>query len=176
MLPNKFFISDPHFFHKNIIRLCGRKPLNRTSLFIDEEEMNEYICQKWNLTVKPYDSVWLLGDVALCKNASDLKSVLRRLNGRIHVITGNHDHHSKLIRSRLDMCNLSSVTDGVVLWENRFLLSHVPVSNPRYVNLHGHLHEKPNPSPMHINMCMEWWDYTPVSIEIIERIIKDRGL
>jgi len=172
----EFVISDPHFYHRKIIRLCQRRPEGRRDLFYDEFEMNDYIITKWNSVVKPNDSVRLLGDVALCKNFSELKSIMKLLNGHIHVITGNHDHYSSLVRARLDNCNLSSVTDGIMLWDNRFLLSHVPVSNPKYVNLHGHLHDANSPTAMHINVCVEKWDYTPVAMEMIEKVVKERKL
>lgn len=40
----KFYISDTHFFHFNIIRLCNRP-------YSSVEEMNEDMIAKWNMNV-----------------------------------------------------------------------------------------------------------------------------
>lgn len=78
-----WFISDTHFGHANIIRLSNRP-------FGSVEEMNEEIVRRWNETVAPDDEVFHLGDVALGTIADSLQYV-SRLNGKISLITGNHD-------------------------------------------------------------------------------------
>ena len=78
-----FFVSDTHFGHKNINRLANRP-------FDSVEEMNEVVARRWNETVDINDTVYHLGDVALGK-IDDSLSVISRLNGIKHMITGNHD-------------------------------------------------------------------------------------
>lgn len=77
-----FFSSDHHFYHKNIIAYCNRP-------FKDVEHMNEMLVQYWNETVSPEDTVYYLGDFSLARRPVEL--FLPRLNGKKHLVTGNHD-------------------------------------------------------------------------------------
>lgn len=79
-----FFTSDTHFGHKNIITLGDGRP------FRDITHMNEMIVHNWNALVRPDDTVYHLGDVALGPIEDSLKYI-SRLNGRKVMITGNHD-------------------------------------------------------------------------------------
>lgn len=79
-----FFTSDTHFGHANIINLC-RRP------FRDVNHMNDMLVENWNNVVTDDDTVFHLGDFAL--GGSDVwNKVLSRLNGKIYLILGNHDH------------------------------------------------------------------------------------
>lgn len=55
---NKWFISDTHFSHNNIIRYTGRP-------FQSVDEMNEKLIENWNALVEPQDIVFFLGDFGL---------------------------------------------------------------------------------------------------------------
>jgi calcineurin-like phosphoesterase family protein len=76
--------SDTHFGHKNIIKYCNRP-------FSNVDEMNETLIANWNAVVKPEDDIWHLGDVAFCTSKAKAFWLLSRLNGRIHIVEGNHD-------------------------------------------------------------------------------------
>lgn len=77
-----FFISDTHFGHANIIKLCNRP-------FYTINEMNEAIIKNWNSKVKGDDTVYILGDMFFrCNN---VEPILHRLKGKKHLIIGNHD-------------------------------------------------------------------------------------
>ena len=78
-----FFTSDQHFGHFNIIRLCSRP-------FETVEEMDEALLSKWNAKVKADDTVYILGDLFF--RAAKVEPILKALNGRKHLIVGNHDH------------------------------------------------------------------------------------
>lgn len=79
-----YFTSDLHFYHKNIIELSHRN-------FRDLEEMHETLIGNWNTKVKPDDQVYLLGDVSFGSKAKT-KALMDRLNGKIYLVRGNHDH------------------------------------------------------------------------------------
>ena len=83
---NRFFTSDQHCFHNNILNL---QPETRIGDSI--EEMNELIVDIWNKTVKPNDRVDILGDFSFAKWDKTL-NVLNRLNGKLYLTIGNHDH------------------------------------------------------------------------------------
>ena len=82
---NTFFVSDTHFLHKRILEFC---PDTRKGS--DYLEMTELMIQAWNDKVKCDDTVYHLGDVSFgC--IEETEKVLNRLNGKIHLIQGNHD-------------------------------------------------------------------------------------
>lgn len=78
-----FFTSDTHFGHARIIELSNRP-------FKDVTHMNEMIVHNWNALVRPDDTVFHLGDVALGPIEDSLKYIMR-LNGRKILVVGNHD-------------------------------------------------------------------------------------
>ena len=55
-LPSKFYISDLHLGHKNILAFDNRP-------FFSLEEMTETIISNWNSVVSKNDSVYVLGDM-----------------------------------------------------------------------------------------------------------------
>lgn len=52
---NRWFISDTHFSHANIIGYTGRP-------FQSVSEMNKKLMANWNALVEPQDTVFFLGD------------------------------------------------------------------------------------------------------------------
>lgn len=83
-MSNIFWTSDTHYCHANVVKFDA---LPHASV----EEMNEHRISIWNSQVKRGDTVYHLGDLSLGKLDETLK-LLKRLNGRIHLIKGNHDH------------------------------------------------------------------------------------
>jgi len=79
-----WFISDTHFWHKNIIRFCNRP-------FENVIEMNETIIDNWNCRVKNSDIIYILGDFALKASVSRVSTLLNILQGKKIFILGDHD-------------------------------------------------------------------------------------
>ncbi|NUB11294.1 hypothetical protein GAY28_00415, partial [Azospirillum brasilense] len=80
-----FFTAETHFGHAKIIRFCKRP-------FTSRDEMDEALIAAWNGVVSPEDDVWHLGDLAMHTHPRRLREIFDRLNGRKHLITGNHDN------------------------------------------------------------------------------------
>lgn len=169
-MAEKWFISDTHFFHENIIRYCGRP-------FKDAQFMNEYMINEWNKIVMPEDKVYHLGDVACGYGGDDKKlgDLLSRLNGKKRLIVGNHDN----IKSPA----LHRYFEKIELWVGQadwgFTAVHIPLplNHLRGKNMnfcvHGHLHNKWEEDPHYINVCVENTMYRPCHIEeIFEKMKK----
>ena len=93
----RFFSSDYHFFHSNIIRYCDRP-------FKDVYEMNEVIIRNHNARVKSKDDFYFLGDLGFFASRNRAfrgegqpykpEDILTQLNGKWHFVKGNHDKSS----------------------------------------------------------------------------------
>ena len=79
-----WFTADTHFGHAGALSLY-RRP------FASVPEMNAAMISRWNDTVGADDDVWHLGDFALRTGADAAAGLLRSLNGRKHLVTGNND-------------------------------------------------------------------------------------
>lgn len=82
----KFYTSDTHFNHRNILSLCSRP-------FADIVEHDEALIQRWNSVVGVDDIVYHLGDFGfrLSEDEARIRSIFSRLQGRKYLIIGNHD-------------------------------------------------------------------------------------
>ena len=78
-----WFTSDLHFGHKNVIEYAKRP-------FANVDEMNATMISNWNARVQPEDTVYIVGDFALC-NPNKAKALLKELNGSKRLVRGNHD-------------------------------------------------------------------------------------
>jgi len=104
-----FITSDLHLWHSNIAIYCNRPfiekgYLDSSNKFVSKWakdkvafDMNRELVKRWNETVKPDDTVYNLGDVAMISNRQKpaLSEVLWSLNGEMHLIRGNHDKNIK---------------------------------------------------------------------------------
>ena len=79
----RWFISDLHFSHANIIAFCDRP-------FKDVDEMNRKIVSNINELVAPDDELWILGDIAMGLLSSSLP-IVKRIMARKILVAGNHD-------------------------------------------------------------------------------------
>ena len=76
------FASDLHFGHKNIVDLCKRP-------FVDVDEMDAVLIERWNRKVKKNDIVYLIGDVVWDKKK--VAYYMEQLSGKKILVAGNHD-------------------------------------------------------------------------------------
>lgn len=141
-----YFTSDLHIGHKKEFVYLARG-------FESIEEHDEAILANWNATVSEKDEVYLLGDVMLNDKEYGLE-ILRKLNGHIHIIRGNHDTDEK-IKKYAECDNVVEVVAAAYLraGKNTLYLSHYPtlVSNRKQIqvnniraNIYGHTHQKTN--------------------------------
>ena len=153
-----FFTSDLHFSHKNIAKFC---PQFRR--FANVEEMDEHLVAMWNKTVSPEDEVYNLGDLSFSHDLKHITQLLSRLNGRHHLIFGNHDD---LIQRHIGRFFQTTKADGHPLLasaqpylklklpeiNNTLILFHYPINewdgcHKGWYHLYGHLHDRLAPLP-----------------------------
>ena len=196
-----FYVSDTHFGHENIIRLCERP-------FASVQEMNEALIENWNKRVKGGDRVYILGDMFY--KTVDAEEILARLKGEKHLVLGNHDacwleeymvgsssdalpHKSyRFVKSKKDLSlyfksvsQISQITDG----DKGAVLCHYPLltwkHEKRLYMIHGHLHNNTTDPLFHhlaeseriLNAGVELNGYAPVTLdELLEnnKIFKER--
>ena len=142
----KLYIADCHFFHN---RLCAE--MDRRG-FSDYEEMNEHMIACWNEKVTSKDEVYILGDFSIAK-AKATSEIVERLNGKIHLIAGNHDRF--LEDKSFDSGMFRWTKDYAEIRDNgrHVILSHYPVfcykgqyrrdqdGRPLTYMLYGHVHD-----------------------------------
>jgi len=167
---NTWFTADTHFEHALLAHKYRPE-------YATVEEMNEGIITRWNAFVKPGDMVYHLGDFAWYRP----EDFVDRLNGRIHLILGNHDS-LKLWQKEM----FSSVQD--VKWlgskelktSKGFFLSHYPHRSWKQkeygsIHLYGHCHGTiPN---FGLSMDVGWDVFgRPISLDEISLLMKQRDM
>ncbi|MBS0655911.1 MAG: metallophosphoesterase family protein [Verrucomicrobia bacterium] len=156
----RWFISDTHFSHDNIIRYTGRP-------FQSISQMNEQLIANWNAHVHPEDAVFFLGDFGRGSTDS-LVPLCKQLHGNKVCIRGNHDDSAAKMHKIGFMLVLESAF--IKIGRHRVELIHIPSeAPPPHFQLHGHVHEK-RPGKLvetQLNLCVEVWDYKPVSEETV---------
>lgn len=156
-----WLVSDTHFWHSNIIQYCNRP-------FKNAEEMNEELIKRWNAVVGSNDIVHHLGDFCFGKK-ENIASILPRLNGKIDLVLGNHDHHKIGFYYE---AGFHRVYDKPIVLRNFYILSHAPLewvsNNGVYANFYGHVHDSQVYNTVTARsccVCVERWNYTPIRWE-----------
>ena len=175
----EFFTADLHFRHKGIL---GTAPGRG---FATTEAMDAHLIQRWQDTVGPRDTVWVLGDFILGQpDAEEIDALITlHLPGRINLVPGNHDTPAKLdiYRKYLDgkvrvLNRLHTHKIGTTYLE----LCHFPLAfwerqNSGAGHLHGHTHGYPTgvqgrAMDVGIDTHPEFRPYT--ASEVIEQLSK----
>ncbi len=157
-----WFTSDTHFGHANIIEYCNRP-------FENVEAMDEGLIQNWNARVKPGHTVYHIGDFALRSREVDVENYIRRLNGQIHLILGNHDRKSVLkARGFADRTHYKEIRVG----DQKIVLLHYAMktwnkSHHGSWQLHGHSHGSLGRDfkMKQLDVGVDCWNYTPLSYD-----------
>ena len=163
------FTSDLHFGHRNIIRHCNRP-------FYYIEEMDEFLIDKWNRKVGKNDTIYILGDL-MFRNEKPPEEYLRRLKGKKHLFTGNHDRDwvKKCVLSDWfeSVNRLDFISDG----KRQMALCHFPMMSwphmTRCYMVHGHIHNDTTAeywplirsNPLMLNAGVDINGFEPVTFE-----------
>lgn len=165
-----YLTSDLHFGHSKVLEFTGPEG-QRIRPFASVEEMHEVIAENYNKVVKPQDTCYILGDVAIPR--SGLQQ-LSRLNGRKILIHGNHDTYKTQ-----DYLKYFDQIRGVG-FKDRIFFTHIPVHPDTFRggsirgNVHGHLHihrvmDGDVLDPRYFSVCLEVNDFAPVSWDVVRQ-------
>jgi calcineurin-like phosphoesterase family protein len=184
---NIFFASDLHLCHANVIKYDGRP-------FKDVDEMNEQLILNWNSVVGEKDEVFYLGDLSFDRDGDKTSSLVKRLNGKIHFILGNHDDERtirKLNRFETisDYVNLSVLDSDTPRKKQGIMMMHYPIlswdkAHHGDWHLHGHSH-----GSLMENHEFNWYydkkvldvgcnmqNYTPISYNEVKVIMSEKKI
>lgn len=183
-----WFTADLHIGHTNIIQYCKRP-------FASVREMNEAIVDLWNETVRPHHSVAILGDVCLGKVRETLP-VLAQMQGRKHLIMGNHDQchpmHRRAYKMRAMYRAIGEINGDMTLtqwwrpdapvpnggaWLNHFPYAHNEFTTDKFADwrikdthnwlIHGHVHDRWRQRGREINVGIDAWGGRLVHVDQI---------
>lgn len=188
-----WFSSDHHFFHNNIIKFCNRP-------FASVEEMNEELIHRYNSVVQPDDVVYFLGDFSMAFRPVELYARRLNgrkflVPGNHEFCFPAHkksrkspEQHAYWLKRYVE-CGFEGVLSLAWRLPNDLLLSHMPYAGSgdhadkeeRYSEyrladkgdflLHGHTHGKWRKKGRLIDVGVDAWDFTPVSLEQIQELI-----
>lgn len=186
-----WFISDTHFFHHRIIEHCNRP-------FKNVKEMNLKMVDNWNKFIKPEDTVIHLGDFSMLAKKDALKDLVKKLNGTIILVKGNHDLKERELRNAgfivFDRLIMTIANKKVLIshypyrvnWKtllkikikNILGIQAIPYKHEKrrpidmgFFLLHGHTHSDVKFRGKQINLSAEAWNYCPVNIQEIANYI-----
>ena len=173
---SKIFVSsDYHFNH-------DREFIWKARGFNSVDEMNEAIIERHNSVVAPEDDIYILGDICLGGGVPGItaknQALIERLNGRIHIILGNHDTPAR--QEMYMMCkNVVDVKYADMIRYNgyHFYLSHFPTITSNLeketlkqctICLFGHTHQNNNffmDMPFMYHVGVDSHNCTPVLLD-----------
>jgi calcineurin-like phosphoesterase family protein len=187
----RFFTSDQHIGHENILRLGDGRP------FRDLKHMHSIIMRNWYQVVQPDDEVWVLGDIAM-GNLEQSIQFFAALPGRKLLVPGNHDRLFSGSNSRTRQeasralyeavgFEIQPETTHTRINGREVVLSHFPYAPTEHERslkyaknrpvdeglplIHGHTHARArfsaNPREFHVGVDAN--DFTPVAESEISR-------
>lgn len=168
--------ADTHFLHGNIIRYCNRP-------FSDRDDMTQEMIRLWNDTVRQSDDVFHLGDFAIladaarqpqrrAEDAREVKEIFRRLNGRKHLVEGNHDEKCPEVLALPWASRTAAVkcikTHGTRLTMHHYAMRVWQGMEGGGIHLYGHTHARLPGLGNSMDIGVDNCDYRPLTIEEIK--------
>ena len=167
-MSRKFYISDFHFSHKNILAFDNRP-------FFTLKEMEETLISNWNSRVTKNDEVYILGDMFWYND--EAPKILSELKGRKYLILGNHDREViKDEGQKVVLCHFP-----IAHWDGQ-------MHTPQTIHLYGHIHQGRDTRPFeeygkmweqkigmkfkaaNVGCMIPYMDYTPRTLEEIKKV------
>lgn len=159
-----FFTADLHLGHARIIDYCGRP-------FRSVEQMDAMQIANWNSVVGPQDDVWVVGDFCW---GSDAEIYLSRLQGRKHLVWGNHDPDTTTQAAGWES---SQPYAEITLNKQKIVLFHYGLrvwnrSGHGALHFYGHSHGGLLGDSQSCDVGVDCFDYRPVDLAAIRRQLR----
>lgn len=180
-MSNIWLTSDWHFCH-------NQKFIYEPRGFNSIEEMNNTIIKNHNAVVAPEDNIYVLGDLMLGDNEK-AREYIEQLNGKIHVIRGNHCTDKRWNKIYPTISNIEEMcgwAHGIHYRKYNFYLSHFPTLTGNLeaeslhqctLNLFGHTHSKDmfyEDRPYMFNVALDAHNCYPVLLDDIIEHMKNK--
>ncbi len=174
----EYFTSDSHLAHANILRYCNR-PFNNIW------EHDEILIDNWNSTVKnSKDHVYFLGDFGF-GSSRFLANIMRRLQGQIYFIRGNHDKSIKNEVLELPNFHDSGIYHTITVKTPKcnkqlIVMCHYPFAiwNHKHfgaIHIHGHCHGNLKDTVINrLDVGVDCHNFKPISLDEIINILEKR--
>lgn len=154
-----YLTADQHWNHENI-RAYTHRP------FKSLKHMNDELVRRWNRVVDTGDTVIHLGDLCFDRKEKNHRYWREQLNGDITFVKGNHNRTAET-----PIQSLTLKYGGIDWW-----CSHYPEQRYKH-NLCAHVHNlwkiRKIGLDVIVNVGVDVWDYTPVSMTQILEAIKE---
>jgi len=139
--------------------------------------MNKTLIRNWNSVVSDNDEVYIVGDVAFCTIGKLRDIITGELNGRKHLIRGNHDEFDPDEYIWAGFETITSLMCMNIPGVGPVGISHDPSNCIMFKNmpwLNGHLHEQYKVFFNSINVGVDVNNFTPVAeddlVPLLQRV------
>ncbi len=131
----KYYISDLHFGSEKVLKIDH-------IYHIGIKERNNMIVERWNGVVKDTDEVYIVGDVMCGSDGTAVIDILKRLNGKKHLIFGNHDVSGAEFISCFESVDKhrSIIDDGRKVFLSHYPVLFYPGQHKDGYMIYGHVH------------------------------------
>lgn len=176
----KYFTSDLHLFHSNVIKHANRP-------FKNVDEMNEALVNNINSRVKSNDDLYLLGDISF-GTRDNTYEILSRINGIKYLILGNHDKGilrwkdvQSLFYKITPMLEIKVLDNDLSRGYQDIVMLHYSMrvwnkSHHGSWHLYGHSHGTlpDDPNSLSIDVGVDCHNYQPISYDEIKSIMSKK--
>lgn len=142
------------------------------------EKMNRCLIERWNERVGKKDDCYVLGDIVVGRHIDNLtaRTLIKSLNGRIHLILGNHDQWAEknqdLFSSVQQVKELK--INGTRIWLSHYSHRVWPGSSRGALHLYGHSHGGLPEEGLSCDVGVDCHEYYPVPFEQISEVLAAR--
>lgn len=136
--------------------------------------MNQSLVDNWNKIIGKHDEVYHLGDFAFASTKT-VQHIVKSLNGRIHLIKGNHDY--KQPRHIFDLFESVENLRQISFDKQKIVLCHFPIlswngKHHGVWHLHGHSHGglSFDSNLKRLDVGVDCHNYRPIHLDEIRHI------